>query len=152
VTLSERCRLSHTSSNGPLPGMILIYAGVFLSGSKNWYNCDGRTYTSSLEPGLAAALGQKFATGSPWPSGPVVINRLPKISTNLPTSSGGTGPYNSSINTTNTERTSSGPMNSHISQSYGVTSYITGSYSDGTIVYGTNMGPSGSAFYYNIKR
>ena len=150
--MSERCKLSYTSSNGPLPGMILLYAGVFLSGSNRWYNCDGRTYTSSLEPGLSASIGQKFSTGSVWPSGPVVINRLPNITTNLPTSSGGSPPYNSSLNDNLYQITSSGPSNSDISRSYAVVEYLTGSYADGTIVYGSSMGPSGSAFYYNIKR
>jgi hypothetical protein len=145
ATWANRSRVALTSSNGPLPGMILIYAGVFLSGSNNWFNCDGRSYSQSLYPSLSSSFGSKFTDG-------VISDRLPKITTNLPTSSGGSGPYNSSINRNFSQITSSGPANYNISMSYAVAAYITGSYPDGTIVYGTNMGPSGSAFYYNVKR
>lgn len=134
---AEHTSLSLTSSNGPLPGMILLYAGIRVSGSNAWYDCNGQSY-STLYTDLSSSIGNKFTDG-------VVSNRLPKISSNLYS---GSGPYNKQVYIS--QSVLGHPTNNQISMSYG-TGTIVGTYSEGT-VYGTDMGPSGSAFYYNIKR
>jgi len=134
---SDRSSISLTSSNGPLPGMILLYAGIRVTGSNAWYDCNGRSYSTSYTD-LSSSIGNKFTDG-------MVSNRLPKISSNFYS---GSGPYNKQNYIS--ASILGHPTNTQISQSYG-TGTIIGTYSEG-IVYGTDMGPSGSAFYYNIKR
>ena len=137
ASFAQHCGTSYTSSNGPLPGMILLYAGVRVSGSNAWYNCDGGVYSTSYTE-LSTSLQSKFTDG-------VSSNRLPKISSNL---NSGSGPYNMQVYISQSQL--GHPTNDQISQSYGTTT-ITGSYPEG-LVYGPDIGPSGSAFYYNIKR
>jgi hypothetical protein len=134
---SQTTSTSETSSNGPLPGMILLYAGVRVSGSSNWYNCDGGLYNTNYTE-LSASLQSKFTDG-------VSSNRLPKLSSNL---NSGSGPFNQQVYIS--QSSLGHPTNDQISQSYG-TGTIVGVYTEGT-VYGTDIGSSGSAFYYNIKR
>lgn len=134
---AQKVDLAYSSSNGPLTGMIMIYAGIRPSSSAAWYNCDGNVY-SLTESNLSASLGAKFSDGTS-------LNRLPKISSNL---NSGSGPYNGQLLVEN--NIFGMPTNNQISQSYGSNSIIA-SYIEGT-VYGPSIGSSGSAFYYNIRR
>lgn len=134
---TETSNLANTSSNGPLPGMILLYAGIRVTGSSEWYDCNGQSYSTSYTE-LSSSLQNKFTDG-------IVSNRLPKISSNLYS---GSGPYNKQFYIS--QSILGHPTNNQISKSYG-TGTIIGVYPEGTVL-GTDMGPSGSAFYYNIKR
>lgn len=134
---AERSELSLISSNGPLPGMILLYAGIRDSGSNSWYDCNGGAYSTGFAD-LSASIGNKFTDG-------VVSNRLPKISSNFYS---GSGPYNKQVYLTSTVL--GHPTNTQISMSYG-TGTIVGTYPEGT-VNGTDIAAGGRAFYYNIKR
>lgn len=134
---SDNTLISSISSNGPLPGMVLLYAGIRVIGSNAWYDCNGQSYSTSYTD-LSASIGNKFTDGS-------IPNRLPKISSNFYS---GSGPYNKQVYIS--QSILGHPTNTQISKSYG-TGTIVGTYPEGT-VYGTDMGPSGSAFYYNIKR
>lgn len=134
---ADRSGLSLTSSNGPLPGMILIYAGIRDSGSNAWYDCSGGSYSTAYVA-LSSSIGNKFTDG-------VVSNRTPKISSNA---NSGSGPYNKQVYLTSTAL--GHPTNNQISMSYG-TGTIIGNYPEGT-VNGTDMADRGRAFYYNIKR
>lgn len=134
---AEHSSLSLISSNGPLPGMILLYAGVRNSGSNAWYDCNGGEYSTAYVE-LSASVGDKFTDG-------VVSARLPKISSNFYS---GSGPYNKQVYLTSTVL--GHPTNTQISMSYG-TGTIVGTYPEGT-VNGTDIAARGRAFYYNIKR
>jgi len=140
ASFSQTSQQSDNSSNGPLPGMILLYAGVSVSGSDQWYNCDGSTYITSYTE-LSTSLQSKFTDG-------VTSNRLPHLTTN---SSSGIGPHNKQIYVEGGIPPILGnPNNKQISQSYGMGGNITGSYSTG-IISGSQI-ESPAAFYYNIKR
>lgn len=134
---AEHSSLSLTSSNGPLPGMILLYAGIRDSGSNSWYDCNGGEYSTAYVA-LSSSVGNKFTDG-------VVSARLPKISSNFYS---GSGPYNKQVYLTSTVL--GHPTNTQISMSYG-TGTIVGTYPEGT-VNGTDIAAGGRAFYYNIKR
>lgn len=134
---AEHSATSLISSNGPLPGMILIYAGIRDSGSNAWYDCNGDEYPIA-SASLSESIGNKFTDG-------VVSARVPKISSNFYS---GSGPYNKQVYLTPTDI--GHPNNNQISMSYG-TGTIVGTYPEGT-VNGTDMASRGRAFYYNIKR
>ena len=141
--------ISTFSSNGPLPGMILLYAGVQITGSENWLSCNGSTYSIPSNAALSASIGSKFSASAT----PLIPNVLPNISSNL---GSGSGPFNERFYISSSIL--GHPTNNQISESYasiisgsGAGSF-TGSYASGSI-YGTEItGWAPRAFYYNIKR
>jgi microcystin-dependent protein len=147
---SQRSNISNFSSNGPIPGMILLYAGIQITGSENWLSCNGSTYDIAANSALSASIGSKFSQSAL----PLVPNVLPNISSNVES---GSGPFNERFYIS--ETTLGHPTNNQISQSYGVNAggsgsaeSFTGSYASGS-VYGTEItGWEPRAFYYNIKR
>lgn len=147
---SQRSNISNFSSNGPLPGMILLYAGVQITGSENWLSCNGSTYNIPTNSALNASISSKFSASA----SPGIPNVLPNISSNV---GSGSGPFNERFYISSSIL--GHPTNNQISESYGVNagnsgSYesFTGSYASGS-VYGTEIiGWQPRAFYYNIKR
>lgn len=142
--------ISTFSSNGPLPGMILLYAGVQITGSDNWLSCNGSTYNIATNSALSASIGSKFSASAT----PGTPNLLPNISSNV---GSGSGPFNERFFIS--ASVLGHPTNNQISESYGVNAggsgsaeSFTGSYGSGTM-YGTAItGWNPRAFYYNIKR
>jgi hypothetical protein len=147
---SQRSNISNFSSNGPIPGMILLYAGVQITGSENWLSCNGSTYNILTNSALSASIGSKFSASA----SPGIPNVLPNISSNNGSRS---GPYNERFYISSSIL--GHPTNNQISQSYGIfaggsgsAESFTGSYSSGS-VYGTEITDGQPrAFYYNIKR